>query len=81
MIDEKTYLGYFEVLEGSGWKLSNDLEFLKGQWCFNMRIFETDELTQEDLDNIPKPRYPKIASLFDLIYSEGGSLIHEKEII
>jgi hypothetical protein len=73
-----TYLGYFEVLEGSGWQLSDDLKHLKSQWCFTMRIFETPELTQEDLDDMPKPRYPKIKSMYKLIYSEGN-LMHEKE--
>ena len=54
------YLAYYEVIESSGWKLSDDLEELKGNWCFNMRIFKTPGLTQEELDNMKKPRYPKI---------------------
>jgi hypothetical protein len=73
------YLGYAEVIEGGSWKLSKNLEELKGAWCFSMRIFETPDLTQNELEKIQKPRYPKIASKYKLVYSEG-SLMHEKDI-
>ncbi len=72
------YLAYYEVIESSGWKLSDDLEGLKGEWCFAMRIFDVNNMTQEDLDNMPKPIYPEIKSIYELIHSDG-SLIHEKE--
>ena len=74
------YLGYFEVIEASGWCLSNDLDKLKKEWSFNTRIFKVNGLTQEEINEMPKPRYPTIAEKFKLIYSDGGDLMHEEEV-
>lgn len=76
MMEKKTYLGYYESLEASGFKLFNSLKEAKKPWCFNMRIFEVPGLTQKELNSIEKPRYPKIKKKYKLIYSEGN-LFHE----
>ena len=73
------YLMYAEVLEGGWWKFSDDLGFLISQWCNGgKRIFEVGELTQEEFDKWEKPRYPKVKSIFEVVYKEGN-LLHEKE--
>lgn len=72
------YLAYYEVLESSGFSISDDLEKLKGQWCFAVRIFEIpDELTMEEFNSWEKPRFPKVKEQFKQVYSQGN-LIHEK---
>jgi hypothetical protein len=74
------YLMYAEVLEGAFWKVSTDLQKLKGEWSFTKRIFEVnDDLTEEEISNWERPRYPKAASVYALVYKEG-ELLHEKEI-
>ena len=73
------YLGYFEVIESSGWQLADDIQTLKQQWAFTYRIFNVGNMTQQQLDNMPKPRYPKIVAKYPLVYSKGN-LMHEKEI-
>jgi len=77
-MEEQTYLGYYESLEASGFKLFNSLEKAKEPWCFNMRIFEAPGLIQQELNSMEKPRYPKIKEKYKLVYSEGN-LFHEKE--
>jgi hypothetical protein len=52
--------------------MSNDIEYLKSQWCFAMRI------STEELNRIEKPRFPKVKSAYKQIYSEGH-LMHETE--
>lgn len=70
------YLAYGEVIEKAGWKLSNDLQWLKDQWAFSMIIFDVKNMTQKELDSISKPRFHKILNKYPIIYEEG-SLIHE----
>ena len=73
------YLAYYEVLGSSGFYISNDLDKLKGEWCFAMRIFEVpDELTLDEFNKLEKPRFQKAKQLYKQIYTEGG-LIHETE--
>jgi hypothetical protein len=47
--DEINYIGYFQSLDSSGILFSNNLQFLKDQWCFGMKIFEADDLTEVSL--------------------------------
>lgn len=73
------YLAYYEVIESSGFHISNDLDKLKSEWCFSMRIFEVpDTFTQEEFDTWEKPRFQKVKSTFKQIHSEGH-LMHETE--
>jgi len=73
------YLAYGEVAEGSGWANNQDLEFLKNQWCFAMRIFEVPEnFNMDEFNKLEKPRYPKIKDLYPLVHKDN-SLIHESE--
>jgi len=74
------YLAYYEVLEGSWFNVSDSLEELKKPWCFTMRIFETNGLTMNEFKKMPKPRFPKVISIYKEIYSEGA-LMHENEAI
>lgn len=58
MMDTKAskYVGYLTSIEGSGLMWSDDIEAIKGQWCFGLAIFETNGLTQEKLKDIfPTP--------------------------
>lgn len=71
------YLGYYQVIGQTGWKLSDDLEFLKNQWCFGLVIFEVN-ISQEDLDAIPYPRYDHIVSKFKVVYEYGINLYERK---
>lgn len=54
MMDTKgsKYLGYLTSIEGSGLMWSDDIETIKGQWCFGLAIFETNGLTKEKLKTI-----------------------------
>lgn len=49
------YVGYLTSLEGSCVIFSDDLDFIKGHWCFGMEIFETNGLTEKDLLEAVKP--------------------------
>jgi hypothetical protein len=51
-IREGKYIGYFQVLEGSGILFSDDLDKLAGTWCFCYKIFETEGLTMSDIETI-----------------------------
>ena len=73
------YLAYYEILESSGFYISDDLEELKGEWCFAMRIFEVpEELTLDEFNKLEKPRFKKAKDNYKQIYSEG-SLMHETD--
>ena len=73
------YIAYYETIESSGFHISNDLDKLKGEWCFSMRIFEVpDAFTQDEFSKWEKPRFPKVKNTFKQIYSEGH-LMHETE--
>ena len=73
------YLAYYEILESSGFYISNDLAKLKGEWCFAMRIFEVpDELTLDEFNKLEKPRFKKAKQLYKQIHNEGV-LMHETE--
>lgn len=72
------YLGYFEVIESSGWVLSDSIDDLKGNWCFSMRIFDVGDMTKEELDKIESPKFNRIFCKYDCVYSEG-SLMHSVE--
>lgn len=65
------YLAYYESVEGSGFVLHKDLEKLKGEWCITMRIFETPDLTQEELSKIKRPILPRVKNKYKLVHSEG----------
>jgi hypothetical protein len=70
---------YSEILEGAGWKISENLETLKSEWCNGgKRIFDAPYLSPEDFSKIEKPRYPKIKEKYKLVFSEGN-LLHEQE--
>ena len=65
------YLAYYEVIEGSWFDISHDIDKLKSTWCLTVKIFEVPfYFTREDLDKIEKPRYPKIKEMYNLVYSE-----------
>lgn len=77
---KKNYLGLVEVIDSSMWTVSNDIEQIKKNWHFSLRIFEVPlDFTIKSLNNYPKPRYKQIAEAFPLIYKEG-ELIHEEEL-
>jgi len=73
------YLAYYEVIEGSGWVIDEDLGKLQSEWCFNMRIFEIpDGLTMDQLrEEFGKmPMYNKVESKYKLIHKQGANLMH-----
>lgn len=71
------YTAYQEAIEGAAWMMDEDIDKLKAQWCFSMRIFKTSDLTMDDLLKIEKPRYPKIKEKYELVHSLGH-LMHEE---
>ena len=73
------YLAYYEIPESNTWNISNNIESLKGEWCFAMRIFEVpDDLTMEKFKEIEKPRFQVARNTYKQIYSYG-SLMHETD--
>lgn len=77
-----TYLGYFEVLEGSAFKVSDNLQELKDEWCFTRRIYLVPDKTQAEFgpefSTWEKPRFDRVKTTFELIHKEGD-LMHETE--
>jgi hypothetical protein len=50
------YIGYLTAIEGSNIIWSDDIEFIKKQWCFGMAIFESGGLNVEKLkEAFPAP--------------------------
>jgi len=46
---DSKYVGYLQSLESSGILFSDDIEKIKGEWCFGMKIFEADGLNNDTL--------------------------------
>ena len=73
------YLAYYEIPESSGFCISNDIDKLKNEWCFAMRIFAVpDELTIDEFNKLEKPRFQKAKQIYKQIYKEGV-LMHEND--
>jgi hypothetical protein len=82
-IDEKFqsvhYIGYYENLEVSGYKIFDSLEEAKSPWCFRHAIFMAPvSFTEKDLEAIAAPKYHTLKSRFWLV-EQSRSFIHIKE--
>lgn len=67
-----------ETLECAVMVQYDTLEEAKSEWSFTKRVFETGDLTQEEFDKMPKPRYQQIKQRCKLIFADQP-LLHEKE--
>lgn len=76
--DQGRYVGYFTSLESSGIGFSDDLDILKGQWCFGMAIFEANGLTKSKIKELfpYKPERPTVLNYLKanniLVHREGN---------
>jgi hypothetical protein len=78
-----SYLAYYQVIESSGTKVSDNLEELKQEWCFAMRIYDIEDSKEEDIRQDFKEKYgqPEMGTFpnylddrFKLVYEEGVML-------
>lgn len=82
------YAGYYQTIDGTSLRVSEDLIALKGQWCFSMHIFNLGSITEEDLKKEFQTKYPEPpeqGTLFNFLNErypieyEQGNLIHKVE--
>ncbi len=81
------YIGYFTSLEGSAIAFSDDIEELKGVWCFGMKIFQNTDMSKTKLTEL-FPNKPEIGVVlfylsenFQEVNDEGVLIIPDKERI
>lgn len=73
------YLAYYEIPEFAGYLVSDDINVLKAEWCFSLRIFEVpDDFSMVEFNKQKKPRYHYANDTYKLIHSEG-TLMHVNE--
>jgi hypothetical protein len=76
---EGKYIGYLASLEGSNLIWSDDIEFIKKQWCFGMAIFESNGLDMTKLkEAFPEP--PERGVILDYL-SENLQVVHQNGVI
>ena len=84
------YIGYLTSLESSTVIWSDDIEFIKKQWCFGMAIFESNGIDREKLKEL-FPEKPErgvvldyLSENFNLVYQSGilvGRIITKREVL
>jgi len=73
------YLAYGEIVEGNGWIFRDDLESIKKEWYFSVRVFEVpDDFNFEEFTKDKTPKFQEVKEKYNQVYSEGG-LMHETE--
>ena len=73
----KKYYGFYWVIDGSGWRISDTLEEAKDIFCFGMRIFEINAEDEQELkDYFNKVRSNK--TMLNKMTTDGYPLIHSE---